>query len=69
VLEVTEQAGKLVERSIGEARRLVMVARRRARGRGAKAKLRQIERLQQFIARAERVTEQIHKRIRSERIA
>jgi IS5 family transposase len=33
VLEFTEQAGKLVERSIGEAKRLVVVARRRARGR------------------------------------
>jgi IS5 family transposase len=68
VLEFTEQAGKLVERSIREAKRLVMVARRRARGRGAKVKLRQIQRLQQFIVRAERVTEQIQKRIRGQRI-
>jgi transposase, IS5 family len=68
VLEFTEQAGKHVERSIREAKRLVAVARRRARGRGANAKLRQIERLQQFIARAERVTEQIQKRLRGERI-
>jgi IS5 family transposase len=68
VLEFTAQAGKLVERSIREAKRVVTVARRRARGRGAKAKLRQIERLQQFIGRAERVTEQINKRMRGERI-
>jgi len=68
VLEFTEQSGKLVERSIREAKRLAAVARRRARGRGAKAKLRQIKRLEIFIARAERVTEQIQKRIRGERI-
>src|SRR6516164_903517 len=68
VLEFTAQAGKLVERSIREAKRLVTVARRRARGRGAKEKLRQIQRLGQFIVRAERVTEQIRKRMRGERI-
>jgi transposase, IS5 family len=68
VLQFTEQAGKLVERSIREAKRLMTVARRRARGRGAQAKLRQINRLEIFIARAERVTEQIRKRMRGERI-
>jgi IS5 family transposase len=68
VLEFTEQAGKLVERSLREAKRLIVVARRRARGRGAKAKLRQIEKVQVFIERAERVAEQIRKRIRGERI-
>jgi transposase, IS5 family len=68
VLELTEQAGELVERSIREAKRLVAVARRRARGRGAKAKLRQINELEKFIERAERVTEQIRKRMRGERI-
>jgi IS5 family transposase len=69
VLEFTELAGKLVERSIREAKRLVVIARRRARGRGAQAKLRQIRKLEQFIERSERVTEQIHKRIRGERIS
>ncbi len=64
VLEFTEQAGKLVERSIREAKRLIVLARRRARGRGAKAKLRQIQRLQTYIERAERVTEQIRRRMR-----
>ena len=68
VLELTEQAGRLVESSIREAKRLVVAARRRARGRGAKAKVRQIERLQRFIDRAERVTEQIQMRMRGERI-
>jgi IS5 family transposase len=66
VLDFTEQSGTLVERSIREAKRLVVVARRRARGRGAKAKLRQIERLQGFIQRAERVTQQIRRRLRGE---
>jgi len=68
VLELTAQAGELVERSIREAKRLVVIARRRARGRGANAKLRQIQRLETFIARAGRVTEQIRKRMRGERI-
>ena len=69
VLEFTEQAGKLVERSIREARRLIVVARRRARGRGAQAKLRQIDKLEGFVERAERVSEQIRKRMRGEPIA
>ena len=68
VLEFTAQAGELVERSIREARRLVVVARRRARGRGAKAKLRQINKLEIFIERAERVTVQIRRRMRGETI-
>ena len=54
VLELTEQAGELMERSIREAKQLVVLARRRARGRGARAKLRQIERLETFIERSGR---------------
>jgi transposase, IS5 family len=69
VLELTEQAGELVKRSIREAKRLIVAARRRARGRGAKAKLRQINKLTTFIVRAELVTEQIRKRMRGERIS
>jgi IS5 family transposase len=68
VLELTEQAGKLMGRSIREAKRLVVVARRRARGRGAQAKLRQIKNLETFIERSERVAEQIRKRMRGEKI-
>jgi len=68
VLQFTEQAGKLIERSIREAKRLVAVARRRARGRGAKTKLRQIRKLEVFIERSERVAEQIRKRMRGEPI-
>jgi len=69
VLGLTEQAGKLVERSIREARRLVIGARRRARGRGAQAKLRQIRKLEEFVERSGRVCEQIRKRMRGERIS
>jgi IS5 family transposase len=68
VLDFTKQAGKLMQRSIREAKRLVVVARRRARGRGAKAKLRQIQELETFIDRSERVAEQIRNRMRGEKI-
>jgi len=40
VLALTEQTGQLLARSVTEARELAAVARRRARGRGAKVKLR-----------------------------
>lgn len=69
VLELTRQAGKLITRSISEAKRLVLAARRCARGRGARAKLRQIRRLEQFIIRAQRVAEQIEMRMRGEPIS
>jgi hypothetical protein len=62
VLELIEQTGKLVERSIREARRLIVGAP--ARGRGANAKLRQINKLEMFIERVDQVTEQIRKRVR-----
>jgi IS5 family transposase len=68
VLDLTEQAGKLVSRSISEAKRLAAVARRRARGRGARTKLRPIARLEQVIDRAQQVTEQITKPVAGEPI-
>jgi len=40
VLALTEQTGELLQRSLREARRLVIAARGKARGRGAKTKLR-----------------------------
>ena len=40
VLALTAQTGKLLEQTIREARKLAATARRRARGRGARAKLR-----------------------------
>jgi transposase, IS5 family len=63
VLALTEQAGELLSRSVGEARRLALAARARARGRGAQRKLRAIARLEELTDRAERVTAQIKQRI------
>ncbi len=40
VLALTEETGQLLEQSVKEARRLATTARRKARGRGAQAKLR-----------------------------
>ena len=68
VLALTEQAGRLLSRSIGEARRVAVRARRRARGRGARAKLAAIERLEEMTDRAERVARQIKLRLAGEPI-
>jgi len=68
VFKFTAQAGELVARSIREAKRMVVVARTRARGRGARAKLRQVERFERLIELTTRVTEQIQLRMRGERI-
>jgi IS5 family transposase len=69
VLQLTEQAGELLARSLREARRLAFRARARARGRGAQRKLRAIARLEEFTVRAERVAAQIKRRIAGEPIA
>jgi IS5 family transposase len=63
VLALTDQAGQLLARSLGEARRLALTARRRARGRGAQRKLAAIARLEQTADLAERVAAQIKLRI------
>ncbi len=63
VLALTEEAGRLLARSVREARRLAAKARRRARGRGARVKLAQIEQLEQMADRAERVAAQIKLRV------
>jgi IS5 family transposase len=68
VLALTEQAGRLLSRSIDEARRVAVMARRRARGRGARAKLAAIERLEEMTDRAERVVTQIRLRLAGEPI-
>ena len=52
VQEFTEEAGRPVERAIREAKRLIVIARRRGRGRGARAKPRQIKKLEMFIERS-----------------
>ena len=55
VLRLTAKTGKLLEESIAESRRLAAVARRRARGRGARAKLRAAAKLEQLADRCEKV--------------
>ena len=69
VLALTEQAGRLLSKSIREARRVAVRARRRARGRNARAKLAAIERLEEMTDRAERVVTQIKLRLAGEPIA
>jgi IS5 family transposase len=68
VLELTKQTGRLLARSVTEARRLAAVARRRARGRGAQAKLKAARALQELADRCEKVVEQITKRVKGEKI-
>lgn len=68
VLKLTQETGELLERSIREARRLSQVARRKARGRGAKAKLAAAAKLEEMADRCERVAAQIRQRIAGEPI-
>ncbi len=63
VLDLTDQAGRLLAKSLSEARRLALAARRRARGRGARRKLAAIARLERTMDRAGRVAAQIKLRI------
>jgi transposase, IS5 family len=69
VLRLTGETGKLLERSIAESRRLAAVARSRARGRGARAKLRTAAGLEQLADRCERVASQIKQRLAGEPIS
>ena len=68
VLKLTEQTGELLERSITEARRLVAAARDKARGRGAKAKLKAAAALEEMADRCEKVAGQIKQRVTGEPI-
>lgn len=68
VLELTAETGELLEKSIKEARRLAAIARRRARGRGAKVKLRAAAKLETFADRCEKVARQIRQRVAGEPI-
>ncbi len=68
VLDLTGQTGELLTRSVTEARRLAVTARRRARGRGAQAKLRVAARLDELADRCEKVATQITKRVHGEKI-
>ena len=64
VLALTEQTGQLLAQSITEARRLAATARRKARGRGAQAKLRAAAKLDELADRCEKVATQIKQRVR-----
>jgi IS5 family transposase len=68
VLALTEQTGELLQRSVKEARKLAVLAKRRARGRGANAKRRAAEQLEEFADRCEKVATQIRKRVKGEPI-
>jgi len=68
VVKLTDETGELLEKSVKEARRLVVIARRRARGRGARAKLRAAAALEELADRCEKVAQQITKRVAGEPI-
>ena len=68
VLRLTATTGQLLEQSIAETRRLAAIARRRARGRGARTKLRAAARLEQLADRCEKVARQITQRVAGEPI-
>jgi transposase, IS5 family len=68
VLKLTRQTGELLAKSLKEARRLAAAARRKARGRGARAKLKAARQLEELADRCEKVTEQIKKRVKGEKI-
>jgi IS5 family transposase len=67
-LRLTGEAGELVERSVRETRRAATELRRRARGRGAQAKLTAARRLDELAERASKVAQQIRQRLAGERI-
>ncbi len=68
VMALIAETGRLLERSVKEARRLAATARDRARGRGAKAKLRAAAEFSELADRCQRVSEQITKRVSGEKI-
>lgn len=69
VLALTEQTGRLLKQSVREARRLAQAARKRARGRGAQAKLTAATRLDDLADRCEKVVEQITQRVTGQPIS
>jgi IS5 family transposase len=69
VLRLTGECGRLAAASVRDARKLAARLRAAARGRGAHAKLRAAEQLERTIELAEKVCEQIGKRIAGEPIS
>ena len=63
VLKLTAETGEMLERSVKEARRLAQLARRQARGRGARAKLKAAAGLEEMADRCEKVARQIRRRV------
>jgi transposase, IS5 family len=68
VLKLTSETGELLHRSIKDARRLAAIARRKARGRGARAKLKASAGLEELADRCEKVARQIKQRMAGEPI-
>jgi transposase, IS5 family len=68
VLALSEQTGELLKASVKEARRLAATARRKARGRGAGAKLRAAAALDELADRCKKIAKQIGQRVRDEKI-
>jgi transposase, IS5 family len=68
VMELNTKAGRVLARSVAEARGLATQARAAARGRGARVKLRAARRLEVLADRCQRVATQIQQRSRGERI-
>jgi IS5 family transposase len=68
VLKLTGETGELLQKSVREARRLAAAARRKARGRGAKTKLKAAASLEEWADRCEKVVRQIRQRVAGEPI-
>jgi IS5 family transposase len=68
VLTLTGQTGELLTKSVKEARRLARIARSKARGRGAEAKLKAAAALEELADRCEKVARQITQRVAGEPI-
>jgi transposase, IS5 family len=68
VMKLNQQAGRLINRSAKEAKRLAAAARASARGRGATAKLRAARQLEELATRCGKVAEQIDRRVRGLKI-
>jgi IS5 family transposase len=68
-LRLTGEAGRLVERSVREARHVADQLRQRARGRGAQTKLAAARRIDELADRATKVARQIRQRLAGERIS
>jgi len=63
VLKLTGETGELLSKSVKEALRLAKIARGKARGRGARAKLKAAAALEEMADRCEKVARQITRRV------